>query len=289
MAYMHIDNLYKEQRVLMFKQVWATEKIHGTSAWVTYKGDLPKPDLDYHPGGAKMEWFTEQFNHDELLSKCIELFGTSRVKLHGEHYGGKIQKMSKTYGNEHRFVLFDIKIGESFLSFDKVQKLGEKLNLDVVHGVIVDATVEALDRERDEPSFQSKKNGIEEEREREGIVIRPLEEFVSNNGKRVIAKHKGETFLETAHPRKVVSRDRMEVLRESEEIAEEWVTPMRLNHILDKFHDPDIKQTGQVIEAILDDIQREGKGEIEWTPESIKAVGKRASKLFMEFLKSKVK
>lgn len=34
MGYMHIDNLYKDARVLSFKHVYALEKIHGTSAHI---------------------------------------------------------------------------------------------------------------------------------------------------------------------------------------------------------------------------------------------------------------
>ena len=30
MGYMHIDNLYKDQRILQFKECYALEKIHGT-------------------------------------------------------------------------------------------------------------------------------------------------------------------------------------------------------------------------------------------------------------------
>ena len=37
MAYMHIDNLYKNQEVLLFKECYAMEKIHGTSAHIRSK------------------------------------------------------------------------------------------------------------------------------------------------------------------------------------------------------------------------------------------------------------
>ena len=32
MAYMHIENLYRNQNILLFKQCYCLEKIHGTSA-----------------------------------------------------------------------------------------------------------------------------------------------------------------------------------------------------------------------------------------------------------------
>ena len=37
MGYLHIDNLYKNQDILMFKECYAMEKIHGTSAHVSFK------------------------------------------------------------------------------------------------------------------------------------------------------------------------------------------------------------------------------------------------------------
>ena len=38
MGYAHIDNLYKEQTILMFRECYALEKIHGTSAHISWKG-----------------------------------------------------------------------------------------------------------------------------------------------------------------------------------------------------------------------------------------------------------
>ena len=36
MGYRHIDNLYKDQRILLFRECFALEKIHGTSAHVSW-------------------------------------------------------------------------------------------------------------------------------------------------------------------------------------------------------------------------------------------------------------
>ncbi len=288
MSYMHISNLYKDQSVLLLKKVWATEKIHGTSACLTYEGDKNQTRLLLHPGGAKMEMFEQIFDQEKILAKCIEMFGDKRVRFIGEHYGGKIQKMRETYGDDHRFALFEIKVDDVFLSFDKVQKIGEKLGLDVVYGKIVDATVEALNQERDADSYQAKKNGIAESRKREGIVSRPLVELTLNNGQRVIAKHKREEFRETTTKREV-SAEQQKIYTEADEIADEWVTPMRLQHVLDAFPDASMEQTGKIIKAMLDDVTREGKGEIVMTKEANRAIGKRTAKLFKEHLQARLK
>ncbi len=39
MGYMHIDNLYKNQEILMLKECYAMEKIHGSSAHISWKND----------------------------------------------------------------------------------------------------------------------------------------------------------------------------------------------------------------------------------------------------------
>ena len=285
MAY--IENLYKDRRVLMFKKVWATEKIHGSSSWVTYDGK--RKAVTFHAGGANKDLFREHFDKDAIFEKAKELWGLKTVKFHGENYGGKTQGMSHTYGDNQRFVLFDVKIGDVFVSFENVIDIGKKFGMDVVDGVVIDCTLDELDRMRDTPSVQAVKNGVEGVHEREGIVIKPLEEFTSNDGKRVISKHKGEKFSETAHPREV-SEEQQKVWKIANDIAEEWVTPMRLNHVLDKFPaDVNMQQTGQIIKAMMEDVTREGEGEIEWTRNAQKAIGKRTGLLFREHLQEKLR
>jgi len=291
MGYMSIDNLYKDQRVLLFKEVWATEKIHGTSAWITYKGEETPQKLQYHSGGAKFESFTSLFDEQKLLNKMIEIFGNKTVKIHGEHYGGKIQKMRTTYGEKNAFVVFDIRVGDSWLSFDKVQQLGKTLELDVVDGIIVPATVEALDIERDKPSVQAKKNSIDEDKIREGIVIRPLVEMCDNSGKRIIAKHKGESFMETKTPRDV-SPEKLKMLEDAELIADEWVTPMRLTHVLDKLElsmTTDITKMRDVIAGMIADVEKESTDEAIINQDAKKYIGKKTAQLFKEHLNSMIK
>ena len=44
MAYLHIDNLYKNQEILMFKECYALEKIHGTSGTITLRSFPSSPN-----------------------------------------------------------------------------------------------------------------------------------------------------------------------------------------------------------------------------------------------------
>ena len=283
MGYIKIPNLYKDQTILEFKQVWVTEKIHGTSAWITYKDS----QIIFHSGGAKHDLFVALFNEDELKSKLNEIFGDGVVKIHGEHYGGKIQKMSKFYGKNNRFTVFEIKVGDVFLSFDKVLNLCEQLGLEAVYGEIVDCEVEILNKHRDLPSIQANRCGIEEDKEREGIVIRPLAEYTMNNGDRVIAKHKGENFRETSTKREI-SPEKLKILKDAEAIAEEWVTYMRLMHILDKIEDPCIEKTGLVIKTIIDDIEVEAKDEVVLNSIVNKQIGKKTAYMFKGYLQKEL-
>lgn len=237
------------------------------------------------------------FDSDMLLKLLIEKFGLRKVTIYGEHYGGKIMGMSKTYGDKKRFVVFDIKLGqfddapEMWMAFDKVKILCHELNLDVVHGVIVPTTVEALDTQRDLPSVQAKKCGVEKDCIREGLVLRPLVEC-DHYGERIIAKYKRSEFMETATPRSL-DPARLQVLADAKSIAEEWVTDMRLVHVMDKIpHAPmegfTMSSIPAIIKAMLEDVKRESKGEVIWTPEVEKAIAGETGKKMKALLAKKL-
>jgi len=112
---------------------------------------------------------------------------------------------------------------------------------------------------------------------REGVVLRPLIEVVKNNGERIIAKHKGAAFSETKTPREV-DPAKLAMLEAAEAIAEEWVTEMRLTHVLDRLGNPtDLRETGKVIAAMVEDVTREGSEEFVDSKDARKAIGKKAA------------
>ena len=63
---------------------------------------------------------------------------------------------------------------------------------------------------------------------------------------------------------------------------------MRLNHVLDKIESPSMQKMRAIIGAMIEDITREGRGEIEWSRDAIKAVGKRTAYLTKEYFKNKL-
>ena len=278
MSYMHIDNLYKNQDILLFKECYAMEKIHGTSAHISWNDG----ELRFFSGGTKHEDFVNIF--DDFLIDGFTLLGQSKVVVYGESYGGKCQGMSKTYGKDNRFVAFEVRIGESWLDVPNAQKVVESLGLDFVPYVRCATDLDTLNYWRDQPSIQATKNGIEGEHKREGVVLRPIIEVIKNNGERIIAKHKADDFIETKTPRSV-DKDKLQVLADADAIAQEWVTEMRLTHVLQSFEVIGIEQTGSVISSMIADVEREAEGEIVQSPEARRAISRRVALMFKNRLK----
>jgi hypothetical protein len=279
MGYMHIENLYKNQDILLFKECYAMEKIHGTSAHISWKDDTVR----FFSGGIKFEDFISIFNTDSL-AELFTALGHQQVTVFGEAYGGKCQGMSKTYGKDLRFIVFEVKIGDSWLDVPNAQSVAESLGLDFVSYVRCSTDLDTLNYWRDQPSVQAKKNGIKGEHKREGVVLRPVIEVIKNNGNRIIAKHKADDFIETSTPRPV-DKDRLQVLAGAEAIAQEWVTEMRLSHILQQYPSVGIEQTGSIISSMIEDVEREANGEIVESPEARRAISRRTALMFKNRLK----
>jgi hypothetical protein len=204
MGYLHISNAYKELWMLQtFKEFYAMEKIHGTSAHIKYKAtDEHTPAVSFFSGGAKHDQFVQLFDAVALRQK-FEALGQTDVTIYGEAYGGNMQGMSATYGKSLKFIVFDVAINELWLTVPKAEKVALDLGLEFVAYKVIPATVEALNAERDADSVQAVRNGCGTGHMREGIVVRPLEEMTTNNQHRVIAKHKRDEFKETATKREL--------------------------------------------------------------------------------------
>lgn len=294
MSYMHIQNLYKDQSVLVFKKVFALEKIHGTSAHLiltrpeAFPADFEKA-FYFFSGGAKHETFVKLFNQSSLMERFLAT-GIQKLIVYGEAYGGKEQGMSATYGKEMKFVVFDVKVGDHWLAVPQAVALAASLGLEFVHYEEGTTDLEWLNAQRDAPSVQAKRNGIVEDKPREGIVIRPPFEVTKNNGDRVMAKHKRDDFSERATPQKVVDPEKLKVLAEAQAIADEWVTPMRLTHVLQKLPpDINVEGTREVIAAMTEDVIREAKGEIVDSQDARRAIGKKTAELFKARLREVLK
>jgi len=290
MSYMHIDNLYKPeaQDIFLFRQAFALEKIHGTSARVKMKDG----NLTFFSGGAPHENFVSLFDVGKLTSKFIEL-GLDNCTVYGEAYGGKMQGMRDTYGNELKFIVFEVNVGGRWLNVPDAEEIAHKLGLEFVHYKRVSADLASLDAERDAPSVQAVRNGIEKPMPREGIVIRPIIEVTKNNGDRIIAKHKTENFRETQHHRPV-TQEHVEAIRGANKIAEEYVTRERLMHVLDRVRaEAGVQLLGMeripdIAKTMVEDVARESEGEAEIDKQARKAIGRRTVGMFRAWLQEQL-
>lgn len=286
MGYMHIENLYKNQEILLFKECYALEKIHGTSAHVSWKDRQllhTGKALNFFAGGCSHDNFVKLFDQ-EALAKAFETIG-GEVTVFGEAYGGKQQGMSATYGKELKFVAFDVKIDDNWLAVPQAEDVCKQLGIEFVHYVKISTDLKDVDAQRDAESVQAVRNGVGAGKLREGVVLRPIIEVKKNNGERIISKHKRDEFAERQNVPKVIDADKIKVLADAQAIAEEWVTPMRLTHVLDKLGAVGIEKTGEVIKAMVEDVTREGAGEIVDSKETKAAIGKKTAEMFKQRLK----
>lgn len=311
---MHVINLYHKdgQDILMFKECYAMEKIHGSSAHIGWDGAV----LRLFSGGESPEAFAKIFNTEAIIAKLTEMgLGVGRkVTVYGEVYGGKCQGMSGTYGKALKFVAFDVEIDEHWLDVPKAEGFVKSLGLEFVHWVKVSTDLKSLDEQRDAPSVQAIRNGVSmvvpegadfdcpagtvvvpygafgdrlaNPKKREGVVLRPLVELTKNNGARIICKHKGDEFRETKTPRPVVDPAKQKVWADAEATADEYVTATRLQHVLDKLPGHSIEKMRDIIAAVQEDVLREGSGEIVDSKEVRQAIGKKTAVAYKDYLKT---
>jgi hypothetical protein len=295
MGYLHIDNLYKDDRIFRFDECWALEKIHGTSAHIAFRRKDGKGELTFFSGGESYDKFVALFDIENLFPK-LEAFDQDEIIVYGEAYGGKQQGMRDTYGPELKFVAFDVRMAGHWLDVPNAHALVRYLKLEFVDYKRINATLPEIDAERDRPSEQAIRNGITEPKKREGVVLRPIGEVDDERGNRIITKHKNAEFMETKTPRQV-DPDKLAVLAEANKIAEEWVTEMRLQHVLDRAQvlkneagdtsPMTVEDTGQIIGLMNEDVKREAKGEIVESKDAQKAIGNLTARLFKKYIAQK--
>lgn len=299
MAYLpHINNLYKSQEILLFKECFCLEKIHGTSIKLEF--NPADSSLRFFSGGETHDRFVALFNQEKLLTqlRAMALPADRHCTIFGEAYGGKQQGMSDTYGKDLKAIFFEVQIGNYWLSVPDAAKVIDDLGLEFVHYVKVPTTLEALDAQRDAPSVQAIRNNVStvgengliaNPRPREGVVIRPPVEVTLNNGSRIIVKHKIEKFRETATPRPITDPAKLQVLADAEAVANEWAVAERLNHVLQKIPNHDMTKMGEILKSMVEDILREGAGEIVDSKDVRKAISSKTAKMYKELLESNLR
>ncbi|HEY6020044.1 MAG TPA: RNA ligase family protein, partial [Candidatus Paceibacterota bacterium] len=288
MGYLHIPNLYKDKTILLFKECYALEKIHGTSAHIRWDGET----LSLYSGGEKHSNFEALFDGTLLplrapLEAALREKGYSKLVVYGELYGGKQQRQAWRYGPQLRFVAFEVELAKYWCNVPAADEICQALGIPFVHYERVSTDLAALDAQRDAPSVQSVRNGVTEVCPREGVVLRPLLEFCYPAEHRILAKHKRPEERETRTDHKVGLTP--EVLAEGKQIALEWVTPTRLEHVLDKLP----KGTGAdvipaALDAMVEDVYREGAGMVVPSRHATKEIRTLTAKMILAGLEASV-
>lgn len=278
MGYAKIPNLEKDQTILMFKECYALEKIHGTSAHIKYKDG----NLSFFSGGCVHKNFVSIFDKEALENYAKKRSGD--FVIYGEAYGGKINGGSKTYCKDIKFVVFDVKVGDCWLSVPDAYEVSKSMGLDFVMFWRCPTNIDYLNMRRDCNSVQAYKNGMGSDKMSEGVVLRPIVEMTTNSGRRICAKYKRAEFCERK-TKQEVTPERMKVLSDANDIAEEWVTMNRLDNILSHIEKkPEISDIRDIIKLMVQDVETEAKDEIVESREARKAISRLAAKLFKEKL-----
>lgn len=284
MGYAKIPQVIKEPTILMFKDCYALEKIHGSSAHVSWK----EGRLSFYAGGAKHEDFVKIFDQ-EALTKAFTELGQQHAIIYGEAYGGRMQGMSHIYGKELSFCAFDVRFHSQndtgyWIDVPKAEAVVLALGLEFVPYHQVPATKEALDSERDRPSEIAERRGMGSDKKREGVVCKSLVEMTGPHG-RVISKHRIYEHLERRTNIEIGDTDKLKLIEDAEAAAEEFCVPMRLIHVLDKLPEAkNISAVASVIDAMIQDILVEAGDEVVDSRALRKAIGKQTVKLFKQHL-----
>ena len=296
MSYRHIENLYKNKEILLFKECWASEKIHGTSTHVSWNNKTQ--ELHIFNGGANRNLFLANFNQDLLIEQfkqnAIEHPDVDKITIYGEGYGNTLQKMSHTYGKELRFIAFEVLIIRGdirfWLSPPDAEKIAIKFGQEFVPYRLIKCDIDTINAEMYRDSEVATRRGCGSGHMREGVVLRPPIELIHPNGGRIISKHKRPEFMEKST--KSINPEDPELLKlieEAQEVVDEYCVPMRLIHVLDNFNNPQMEDMQKIIKAMIEDIIREEGDHIVQSKQLNKLIGKQTAKLFKNYLIGQLK
>lgn len=166
-----------------------TEKIDGTNIRIHWDGH--KVSFGGRTDAAQMpihllDKLNELFGGSDNEQVFEQKFGETEVTFYGEGYGPKIQKGGGLYSSTVNFILFDVRIGKTWIKRDSLEDLAKAFDIDVVpitfRGTLDDAIAFA------KGGFNS--IIAEQEKEAEGMVGTPACGILDRMGRRIIVKLK---------------------------------------------------------------------------------------------------
>lgn len=183
--------LVLKNRVYRIIKSWCfTEKIDGTNIRVIWDSNLRSLRFGGRTDNAQIpadlvNWLKDNITVDAMAAT----FPDADVVIYGEGYGAGIQK-GGGYSDTKRFIVFDIRVGDWWLSQENVTNVASKLNLDVVPYLGEMTLEDATEMVR--VGFKSHLNGGQ--MDAEGLVGRPVEALFDKKGHRLIIKIKTKDF-----------------------------------------------------------------------------------------------
>ncbi len=170
--------------------VW-TEKIDGTNIRIMWDGESVKfggRTNNAQIRASLLEVLQNKFTLDKMSVVFKE---QTEVCLYGEGYGKGINKGGNYLPDSVNFILFDIKIGEWWLTRDSIEEIAEMLGVKIVPIIGIASLDQAVKFVKQ--GFTSR---IAENKQfmAEDLIMRPQQELFNRGGKRVITKIKYQDF-----------------------------------------------------------------------------------------------
>ena len=168
-----------------------TEKIDGTNIRIMWDGENVrfggKTDNAQIPTiliGVLQDTFT-----NEIMAEAFP--DADNVCLYGEGFGKKIQKGGNYMPDRADFILFDVKVGDWWLTRESVEDIAFKLNIAIVPIIGVWKLEKAIEYVKKGfiSTIADNKQYIAE-----GLIMKPVSELFNRKGERVIAKIKHKDF-----------------------------------------------------------------------------------------------
>ena len=168
-----------------------TEKIDGTNIRIMWNGENVrfggKTDNAQIPTiliGVLQDTFT-----NEIMDEAFP--DADNVCLYGEGFGKKIQKGGNYMPDRADFILFDVKVGDWWLTRESVEDIAFKLNIAIVPIIGVWKLEKAIEYVKKGfiSTIADNKQYIAE-----GLIMKPVSELFNRKGERVIAKIKHKDF-----------------------------------------------------------------------------------------------
>jgi hypothetical protein len=177
-----------------------TEKVDGMNIRVMWDGSTVKfagksDNAQIHPDLFRVliETFTAQKMGAQFGVFDPESVTPIEACLYGEGYGAGIQK-GGNYRPDKSFILFDVKVGDTWLERNNVADVANGLGCDMVPVVGIGTLSDAVEFAKsgyDSICAQTSSSA-------EGLIMRPLAELRNRRGERVITKIKYKDFSRAA-------------------------------------------------------------------------------------------